>query len=75
MVARASPRAPKDSNPAERWRDLVAATQSVYLGLPHMIRIVSIPSPHKPGAVNGAGASCWLPALRGQRFTDSLVGA
>jgi len=53
----------------------VTATQSVYLGLPHMIRIVSIPSPHTPGAVNGAGGSCWLPALRGQRFTDSLVGA
>jgi hypothetical protein len=53
----------------------VTATPSVYLGEPHMIRIVSIPSPHKPGAANDAGTSCWLPAVRGQRFTDSLVGA
>ncbi len=74
MVARASRGTPKDSNPDARWRDLVAAPRTVYRGLPHMVRIVSIPSTPKPGAVNGAGASCWLPAVRGQRFTDSLVG-
>lgn len=75
MVTRASPRAPGDSNPDEHGRDLVFAPPTVYRGSPHMVRIVSIPSTPKPGAAHGAGASCWLPAVRGQRFTDSLVGA